>query len=101
MICFWTVGGRRIDCYALKDRTPPGLSRENLYQPHPFGRQCCLWAPPGTYELSLTTITIVIDWESQTKDVQYAEHVATFTVTGGGGPDPPDPGPDPGPQGPW
>ena len=60
------------------------------------GKACHVWAPPGTYSVELTTITIVIDWEAKTKDVQYQEHQATLIV-GDGTPEPPPPEPTPNP----
>jgi hypothetical protein len=63
------------------------------------GRAVHVWAPPGKYEVRLTTITIAIDWEKQSKDIQYNEHLAEFTVGAVPDPDPdPDPKPDPTPN---
>lgn len=63
------------------------------------GKGCHIWAPPGEYTVELTTITISIDWENKSKDIQYDEYVHVLTVGDGTpdpGPDPPDP-PDPEP----
>lgn len=60
------------------------------------GRKIHIWAPPGEYEVSLTVITIVIDWEKQMKEVLYDEHVATLVIEGDGD-DGDDDGPDPTP----
>lgn len=58
------------------------------------GRTLHIWAPPGTYQVELTTIAIKIDWDSRKQDVQYAEHSATLKVSG----QQPDPKPDPKPN---
>lgn len=55
------------------------------------GRAIHVWAPPGKYEVRLTTITIAIDWDKQSKDIQYNEHVHSFEVAGDPDPDPPTP----------
>ncbi len=52
-----------------------------------------VWAPPGEYDISLTTISIVIDWQKQSKDVVYQEHSAKLKVGSV-----PDPGPKPNPN---
>jgi hypothetical protein len=57
------------------------------------GKTVHVWAPPGSYEITLTTIAIVIDWEKKSKDVVYQEHVAQLKVGNA-----PEPGPNPNPQ---
>lgn len=62
------------------------------------GRTVHIWAPAGTYQVELTTISIDIDWEQKRKDVRYDEHMATLVVTSSGPTPPPDPTPDPSPN---
>lgn len=66
------------------------------------GKAIHVWAPPGEYEVQLTTITVEVsidpNWDPNSgkppkidKNIQYNEHYAVFEVVGEDGPDPPDP----------
>lgn len=63
------------------------------------GKRLYLWGPKGKYEVRLTTITVIVDWEAETKQVSYKEHKADIVIGDPGpgpgpGPDPPGPEPD-------
>jgi len=73
------------------------------------GRGLHVWAPPGKYEIRLTTISVDVkvdpDWKPDgtsvpdlKKNIQYNEHFATIEVLGSGPSPNPNPNPNPNPS---